>query len=75
MIKRGQAITLDNNIKYLVLCKVKYQNDNYLYLTSMQEKSTIMICKEDKDRVIVVKDETILNELIPLFDKDIKEIL
>lgn len=75
MIKKGQAITLSNDIKYLVLSKVNYQNNNYLYLTSMEDDPKVLICKEEDNKVVIVTDEDIIKNLILLFDKDIKEIL
>ena len=75
MIKKGQAITLSNNIKYLVLSKVNYQNNNYLYLTSMEDDPKVLICKEEDNKVVIVTDKDIIKNLILLFDKDIKEIL
>ncbi|MEE3343798.1 MAG: hypothetical protein VZS44_06890 [Bacilli bacterium] len=75
MIKRGQAITLSNDIRYLVLSKVKYQDNYYLYLISMEKEPKAVICEEKDNKVVIVKDDEILKNVILLFDKDIKEIL
>ena len=75
-IKKGDAVTLSNNIKYLVLCKVLYNDKYYLYLTSIEDKPKIKICVENKNgdsiKLEEVKDTDLIKILILLFSEDIK---
>ena len=78
-IKRGEIVTLSDDISYIVLSKVLYEGKNYLYLTSMEENPKIKICceKEDSDQIklSVVTDMELVSKLILLFDENVKEIL
>ena len=75
-IKKGDAVTLSNNIKYLVLFKVLYNDKYYLYLTSIEDKPKIKICVENKNgdsiKLEEVKDTDLIKILILLFSEDIK---
>lgn len=77
-IKKGDAITLSNNIKYLVLCRVLYNGKYYLYLTSIEDKPKIRICVEkqngDSIKLAEVKDTNLIKNLFLLFSEDIKSI-
>ena len=75
-IKKGDAVTLSNNIKYLVLSKVLYNDKYYLYMTSIEDKPKIKICVENKNgdsiKLEEVKDTDLIKILILLFSEDIK---
>ncbi|MFA6327595.1 MAG: hypothetical protein WCX15_01800 [Bacilli bacterium] len=45
-IKKGEAITLDDNIEYYVIDNVMQGADNYLYLAKSSNPKEIMIAKE-----------------------------
>ncbi|NLD79166.1 MAG: hypothetical protein GX641_02425 [Mollicutes bacterium] len=45
-IKKGEAITLDDNIEYYVIDNVMQGADNYLYLAKSSDPKEIMIAKE-----------------------------
>ena len=45
-IKKGEAITLDDNIEYYVIDNVMQGADNFLYLAKSSDPKEIMIAKE-----------------------------
>ena len=45
-IKKGEAITLDDNIEYYVIDNVMQGADNYLYLAKSSDPKEIMMAKE-----------------------------
>lgn len=77
-IKKGDAVTLSNNIKYLVLSKVLYNDKYYLYLTSIEDEPKIKICVENKNgdsiKLKEVNDTNLIKNLFLLFGEDIKSI-
>lgn len=73
-IGKGDLVTLNNDRKYLVLSKVEYKGENYLYLTSSDEPYEIMIVKE-KIKLEIITDEELIKNLSILFYKDIKDLL
>lgn len=76
MIKRGQAVTLSDNTKYLVLSTVEDEEENiYLYLTSMDDEHKTMICKEETGKLINIEDEETKSKIMDLFGEDIKDML
>lgn len=79
MIKKGQIITLSDDVQYLVLSKVVYQDNNYLYLTSMEDEPAVKVCLEKNNdldiKILPITDEQLVKELIVLFDKDIQTLL
>ena len=78
-IEKGNIVTLNNDIKYIVLSKVNYKGNDYIYLTSMEEDSKIKICcektTEGVTKLSVVNDVELIKELVLLFDADIQSIL
>ena len=78
-IKKGDIVTLNNNTKYIVLCKVLYNDKYYLYMTTIEEKPKIKICVENKDSDSIklkdVEDSNLIKKLLLLFNDDIKSIL
>ena len=57
-IKKGEAITLDDNIEYYVIDNVMQGADNYLYLAKSSDPKEIMIAKE-----IVTDNEISIEEV------------
>ncbi len=71
-IKKGEAITLEDNIEYYVIDNVMQGADNYLYLAKANNPKEIMIAKE------VIKDNEISIEEVTDNAKEqeiIKEVL
>lgn len=79
----NSVITLDNDIKCLLLYKVMYNNVNYFLALMLDEddKPTDdnMILKEivENGEIFVEREgnEEVINNLIPLFTKEINEEL
>lgn len=67
-IKKGEAITLDDNIEYYVIDNVMQGADNYLYLAKSSDPKEIMIAKEivedNEMSVEEVTDEAKKQEII-----------
>jgi hypothetical protein len=57
-IKKGEAITLDDNIEYYVIDNVMQGADNYLYLAKSSNPKEIMIAKE-----IITDNEITIEEV------------
>lgn len=74
-IEKNDLVTLENNRKYLVLSKVEYKDEFYLYLTSTNEPYEIVICKIIDDELEVITNEDLINKLSVLFYKDIANLL
>ncbi len=79
MIKKGNIVTLSDNIKYIVLSKVIFENKYYLYLTSIEKEPKIKICSENNENdypiLSIVTDNELISKLVLLFDNDIQTIL
>ena len=74
-IKKGQKLTLSNNKNYLVMSKVLYNNINYLYLISFEDTKDIKICSLDNNKLLVIDDKELIEKLMILFTKDVKDLI
>ena len=72
MIKKGQIVTLNDNIEYFILSEAVYNNNKYFYMTSLEDKSKVMICREDNGKLVAINDKETIANLVLLFDKDIQ---
>ena len=76
-IKKGSVVTLNNSNKYLVISKVINENTPFLYLININDNSDIKFGYEKKEidslKIIEIKENNIIKNLIPLFDKDVKD--
>lgn len=78
MLDIDKIIVLENEEEYLVLDRVKYQDEYYYYIAKVNETETdiennyklVMVKEKDGNRVIEeVIGEDKLKEILPLFDK------
>lgn len=77
-IKRGSIVTLNNNVNYLVLSKIKYNDEYFLYLINSDGKNGIKFGHEKEVdgnlKIYFIHDEKLIKNLLPLFLKDTKEL-
>lgn len=73
-IDKNNILTLSNNIKYLVVSKVIYEDVIYLYLVDIIDNSNIKFVCVNNDEVIDVTDELLLDKILKLFMIDLKNI-
>lgn len=72
-INKNDFITLSDNIKYLVVSKVNYQNIEYYYLVDIVDNSNIKFVIFENDEVIDVENNEVLDEIFKLMIIDLKE--
>lgn len=65
-------ITLDNDKKYVLIEKITYQNEEYLYLTNIENvlENMIVLLKDNKVEKILDKEK--IQILVKLFEEKIK---
>lgn len=68
-------VTLDNNKKYLVASKINYKNKNYFQLVNMNDVKDSMVCYQDNNELVEIKDEELISLLVPLFLKNFNDKL
>lgn len=81
MLEINKIIVLENNEEYLVLDKVRYNDEDYYYIAKVNETETdiennyklVIVREKDNNRVIEeVTGEDKLRDILPLFDKENK---
>ena len=68
-------ITLENNNKYVLIDKINYQNDEYMYLTNIDDVLDNMIVLLKENRVEKIESKEKLQTLIKLFEEKINSVL
>lgn len=66
-IKIEDIITLNDKNKYVVVSKVVFERDIYLYIVDINNNSKFKIAKLNKDKLLDVKDKKLIQKLIALF--------
>lgn len=78
-IVKGNIITLSDNKKYLVLSKIDYSNEKYLYLSNLEDPVDIKVCREESEneslQLVVVTDKKLIKKLFTYFFKDMKTMI
>lgn len=78
-IVKGNIITLSDNKKYLVLSKIDYSNEKYLYLSNLEDPANIKVCREESEneslQLVVVTDKKLIKKLFTYFFKDMKTMI
>lgn len=66
-----ELITLNNGLKFVILSKLKMNNQKYLYLSSYDDNINFIFAKINEDKTVEPVDdgETIV-ELLKLLDKE-----
>lgn len=80
MLNVNKVIVLENNEEYLVLDKVKFDNNEYYYIAKVNSTETdiendyklVIVEERDNNKVISeVTGEDKLKEILPLFESNI----
>ena len=71
-IDKNDVLTLSDNIKYVVLSKIDYKEDVYLYLVDILNNYNIKIVKLIEDSIIEVEDSYLLDKLFVKIVDDLK---
>lgn len=71
-MRTGSLIYLSDNKKYIVCSKTSYDGDEYYCLVENDSVENVKFCEHDKvnNRMNVIDDEELLENLLPLFSKD-----
>ena len=68
-------LTLDNKSRYLIICSTRYDGDIYYYLSNINRKNDVMICKEAKTGLDKIIDQRVIKVLLPLLLNELCNIL
>ncbi len=68
-------ITLSDGNKYIVISKVYYDNNDYLYLVDVNENNNLKYCYIEDDSIVEITDEELNKKLLPLFFERAKDIV
>ena len=80
MLNVNKVIVLENNEEYLVLDKVKFDNNEYYYIAKVNSTETdiendyklVIVEERDNNKVISeVTGEEKLKEILPLFESNL----
>jgi hypothetical protein len=71
----SEIIKLTNGLKFVVLSKVKYNNEKYLFVSSVTEELQFLFLKQidDKGTITPVEDGELIVTLSKLVETEIKE--
>ena len=75
MMNIKDIVTLSDKNEYQVISKVSYESEIYYYLVDINEISNIKFLYENGEKLTEIEDEKLVNELLPLFYNEIKELL
>lgn len=77
-IEKYCIVTLEDDKEYVVVSKINYDSNDYVYLVGVEDNKNIKICKEEKGissvKLIDVDNKELFNNIVPLFYNDVKEI-
>ena len=73
-IQKNDVLELSDNIKYLVVSKVIYEDNEYFYLVNIVDNSNIKLLKYENNELISI-DNNILDKLLKLFVMDLNKSL
>ena len=72
MIQRGSIVKLNNEKEYVVISMLTHENNDYLYLTNMEDKKDYMFCKKNGNNLDKVTDGNLIEKLLLLFASNIR---
>jgi len=71
-IDKNDILTLSDNIKYLVVSKILYESETYLYLVDILNIDNIKIVKNINEDILIIRDEKILDKTLREIVTDLK---
>lgn len=63
MIGIGRILTLDNGKEYAIAGHTNYENNDYVYIVNMTDKTDTKICIYKDDIITEIIDEDILKDV------------
>ncbi|MDD2445640.1 MAG: hypothetical protein PHX09_02385 [Clostridia bacterium] len=66
-IKVEDVITLNDNNKYVIVSKVVFEKNTYLYIVDINNNSKFKIVELNKDKLLDIKEKKLVQKLITLF--------
>ena len=71
----GDLLTIEN-IKYIVIDKIKYVDEDYIFVNKMTDKedntSNYYVMKLINENVKIIKDKELLEKLLPVFSDNVQ---
>lgn len=67
------SIILSDDKEYGVVSKTTFNNLIYYYLVDINDNENIKFCVEDKNELMEVEDQNLIQNLLILFANEIKE--
>lgn len=69
---KKDVLLLDDNNKYLIISRVKYNKNIYLYLIDINDNTNIKFCQveESVKRLVELENKNLIRKLLPLFLKN-----
>jgi len=71
-IDKNDILTLSDNIKYLVVSKILYESETYLYLVDILNIDNKKIVKNINEDILIIRDEKILDKTLREIVTDLK---
>lgn len=68
------VLTLSDKRRYVIASKTNYEDKLYLYLVDLDDNKNIKFCYVDNDEVVIVNDIRLIEKLLPLLLKEIKNL-
>ena len=66
-------IALKNGLKFVVLDKISYEGNRYLYLASYDDDTNIIFAKLNDKLIEPIEDGNLIVKLLQVVEKDIKK--
>jgi len=75
MLDIKDIVKLDDNKKYIIMSKTFLDDNTYYYLLDQKDYTNYKFCLEKDDSLIEVDDPVLLNNLVKLFAKGLRQEL
>lgn len=73
-VEKNDILTLSDNVKYLVVSKVMYEDFEYLYLVDIIDNFNMKFVKYENNELLKIENKN-LNYIMKLFMNDLKNEL
>lgn len=70
-INEKDIITLSNDIDYIVVKKINYNNLNYYYVADIKKTEDVKFLYEDNNEFVEIEDKNHINTLVNIMLPDI----
>ena len=72
-IKKNSLITLSDNLEYVVIETIEYNQKEYCYISEIENPSNLKFGYIDNEDLVIVNNSNLIKNLIPFFINKIKE--